>query len=87
MCAFTTWKILPSPSGWVVRCHGQEAFESRHGDKVGAIREAKTLATQSPPSQVVVHDAEGSVTVAIHYNEAARGQNASDGRGRLDGVA
>lgn len=86
MCAFTTWKILPSSGGWVVRCHGKEAFESRHGDKVGAIREAKSLATERPPSQVVVHDSDGSVTVAIHYNASARGSRSDDGDG-FDGVA
>ncbi len=73
MSAFKTWKILPDASGWIVQSHDGTEYESRHGDKAIAIREAKLLATETRPSQVVIHDAEGSVTAAIHYNDLDNG--------------
>lgn len=65
---FTTWKVLPSKSGWAIRSWQDESYESRHQDKEAAIWEAKRLAQENPPAQVVVHATDGSVTGAVHYN-------------------
>lgn len=73
MSTFTTWKIEPHPDGWVVRRHDRAGCESRHDEKGAAIRTAKLLATEDPPSQILVHDAEGSIIDALHFNDTGPG--------------
>lgn len=79
MSEFTTWKIEPHPDGWVVRRHDRAGCESRHERKHGAIRTAELLATEDPPSQVLVHDTQGSITAAVHYNDTGRDPSMPEG--------
>lgn len=74
---FTTWKVRPSESGWIVYCKDEDSYESRHRDKGAATWEAEQLAQEDPPSQVVIHAADGSVKRAVHYSDAGKDPMAS----------
>lgn len=68
MSTFKTWKILPDGVDWVIRCQNEDGVRSRHEDQALAVEEAKQLAKDHPPSQVVIHGMDGSVVGAVHYN-------------------
>lgn len=75
---FKTWKVSLDDMGWVVHCENEIRFESRHQSKDVAIRYAKRLAMENSPGQVVIHDVNGDVVSAIHYNGLDREADASD---------
>lgn len=65
---FTTWKVLPERSGWIVKEYPTNGFESRHTDIGVAIDAAKRLAMDNAPGQVVVHAEDGSVKHAVLFS-------------------
>lgn len=79
MSTFKTWKIEPHPDGWIVRRHDRAGCESQHDRKAAAIRMAKLLATEDPPSQILVHDTGGSITAAVHYNDTGSDLESPEG--------
>ncbi len=64
---FTTWKVMPDRSGWVIKQHPGGKHESRHAELAGAIEEAERLAVERAPGQVLVKNQDGSVKYAIMF--------------------
>lgn len=64
---YTTWKVLPDPSGWIIQEDPSTGFESRHKDIAVAIDHAKRLAMENAPGQVIVKAEDGSVMHAVVF--------------------
>lgn len=62
-----TYRVTPSANEWLVQLEGRTV--SRHYAKGEAVREARSLATASQPSQVIVHLASGRFDTEWTYGD------------------
>lgn len=80
-----TWKVRPDGTAWIVEQREKPGVSSRHTDQRAAIREARSLALTSPPSHVVVHDAEGNVIWSVVFSGNAASSDPTAGLACEDG--
>lgn len=72
MSDFRTWKVLAEGASWVVRSDRASGDKNRHEQRAEAVDEAKRLAIENAPGQVVVHARDGSVKYAVLFRETSR---------------
>jgi hypothetical protein len=62
-----TYHVRPTEDGWTVGPEGADAPASTHSTKRAAVTEARRLAGEHAPSQLVIHRTDGTVQARHSY--------------------
>lgn len=62
-----TYHVRPAKDGWTVSPEGASAAASTHSTKRAAVTEARRLAGEHAPSQLVIHRTDGTVQARHSY--------------------
>lgn len=62
-----TYHVRPAEDGWTVSPEGASAPASTHSTKRAAVTEARRLAGEHAPSQLVIHRTDGTVQARHSY--------------------
>lgn len=65
----TVYEVVPHPDGWAVQKGGADRATSVHGTKKEAVEAGRTVASDHPPSQLIVQRQDGSVQDSFTYGD------------------
>lgn len=65
--ARATFHVVPHEDGWAVQKEGNERATSVHATKDEALEQARTLAKDQEPSQLIVHKKDGTIQDSFAY--------------------
>lgn len=72
MPARTIYHVLPHADGWQVKRRGSNRALALHRTKADALAAAKKTALNQAPSQVVIHNADGTIREERVFDTAER---------------
>ena len=64
--------VVPTANSWKVTRVGQDELEILRDDKADAVDEARRLAKDEMPSQVVIHTRDGKIETEYTYGDDPR---------------